>query len=169
MLVWILLVFAVTGVGAFVWIVIQHDRATTFAAAFTQVDVPEELTKWDDRWPSLPSLETARLARPVETVRAAYAFAARHADMLQHIPCYCGCERMGHRSNAYCYLKGGIGGERPAWDTHSYHCSVCLDVTREVMQLHAAGKSLSAIRDAIDARYVPIYGNGTPTPRPSGD
>lgn len=168
-LVWILVVLAVGTFGALIQIAIKQDRVTSLDRELAQVVVPEELTRWEERWPLLPSVEAATLAGPIDAVRAAYAFAARRTDVLQHIPCYCGCERMGHRSNAQCYLKGGVGGEHPQWDTHAYHCSICLDVTRQVMQLYAAGRNLSEIRDAIDARYVSIYGAGTPTPRPSSN
>src|SRR5579862_7252886 len=42
--------------------------------------------------------------RPAEYVRTVYGFAAHHADVLRYIPCFCGCERLGHRANDECFV-----------------------------------------------------------------
>jgi hypothetical protein len=133
------------------------------SAAELERQSPE--TAWDPSWPVLPT-PTGPPARPIEQVRAAYAFAARRADVLQYIPCYCGCAHDGHRSNENCYLRGRTAAGAPQWDEHAYACGVCLDVTRDVVTRHARGKSVSEIRPAIDTLYVPRYGRGTPTPLP---
>lgn len=122
-------------------------------------------TAWDPSWPPLPN-PGQRAARPLEQVRAAYAFAARRPDILQYIPCYCGCQSEGHRSNEDCYLRGRTPAGAPEWSAHSEMCAICLGVTRDVIKLHGEGKSVSAIREAIDALYVPRYGRGTSTPLP---
>src|SRR5574337_468822 len=36
----------------------------------------------------------------------AYQFAVANSDIMQHIPCYCGCGAMGHTSNYSCYVNG---------------------------------------------------------------
>jgi hypothetical protein len=74
-------------------------------------------TIWDPAWPPLPFGMAP--ARPVETIRAAYAFAMRRPQVLQYIPCYCGCENSGHKSNLFCYVKDG-NTKAPQWDTHGY-------------------------------------------------
>ncbi len=51
-----------------------------------------------DRWP-----EAFRRAAP--EVQEAYRFAVAHPDVLQYIPCYCGCVSHGHRSNWDCYVR----------------------------------------------------------------
>ncbi len=38
-------------------------------------------------------------------VRDAYRFALANPDVLQYIPCYCGCGGSGHRSNYDCYIQ----------------------------------------------------------------
>ncbi|MGH7371877.1 MAG: PCYCGC motif-containing (lipo)protein [Candidatus Methylomirabilales bacterium] len=38
-------------------------------------------------------------------VRDAYRYAADHPDVLQYIPCFCGCENVGHRHNGDCYVR----------------------------------------------------------------
>lgn len=35
-----------------------------------------------------------------------YRFAVAQPDALRYIPCYCGCEGVGHRHNGHCYVQG---------------------------------------------------------------
>jgi len=43
---------------------------------------------------------------------------------------------------------------------------VCLDVARDAMEMHNAGKSVREIRATIEATYRPQFGTMTPTPQP---
>ncbi len=52
-------------------------------------------------------------------VKRAYAQAVAHRDELQYIPCYCGCENMGHTAVVDCHIAsvatdGSITYERHA-------------------------------------------------------
>ena len=38
-------------------------------------------------------------------VQEAYRFAVANPEALEHIPCYCGCNSMGHMNNTECYVK----------------------------------------------------------------
>ena len=38
-------------------------------------------------------------------VQEAYRFAVANPDLLQQMPCYCGCGSVGHISNIDCYVK----------------------------------------------------------------
>src|SRR5690348_6873422 len=40
------------------------------------------------------------------SVQQAYQFAAANADLLEHVACYCGCNKLGHKSNYDCYIAG---------------------------------------------------------------
>ena len=73
---------------------------------------------WDSAWPPLPA--SGHPARPVEVVRAAYAYAARRGDVLKYMPCYCGCEAQGHGSNEDCFVKGRTAAGVPQWDPMGY-------------------------------------------------
>jgi hypothetical protein len=75
-------------------------------------------TVWDPAWPPLPDVGTP--AKPIEHVRAMYAFAARHPEVMQYAPCYCGCERSGHRSASDCFVKGRDASGRPQWDGRGF-------------------------------------------------
>lgn len=74
--------------------------------------------EWDPAWPPLAA--SGSPARPVGVVRAAYAYAARRGDVLEYMPCYCGCERQGHRSNKDCFVKGKTVAGVPQWDPMGY-------------------------------------------------
>ena len=69
---------------------------------------------WDPAWPPLPDAGTP--AKPLDQVRVIYAFAARHPEVLQYAPCYCGCESGGHQSVRDCFVKGHDAGGKPQWD-----------------------------------------------------
>jgi hypothetical protein len=45
----------------------------------------------------------ARNAPP--QVKEAYRFAIANPDVLRAIPCYCGCQAVGHQNNLDCYIK----------------------------------------------------------------
>jgi hypothetical protein len=38
-------------------------------------------------------------------VQNAYRYAAAQPDALRYIPCFCGCEGVGHRHNGHCYVQ----------------------------------------------------------------
>jgi len=71
-------------------------------------------TAWDSTWPPLPNAGTP--AQPVEQVRAMYAFTARHPEVMEYAPCYCGCESGGHQSARDCFVKGRTADGKPQWD-----------------------------------------------------
>ena len=57
--------------------------------------------------------------RPPELVRQAYVFAAQNPGVLGYVPCYCGCENAGHRSNVDCFVGSRApNGAVESWDTH---------------------------------------------------
>jgi len=105
--------------------------------------------------------------RPVETTRRAYEFAARHPEVLQYIPCFCGCERGGHKGNDDCFVSGrDATGKVKSWETHGSICQICIDVATMAMQMHNAGAPTSAIRDAVEKQFAGHEGGHTPTPMP---
>ena len=58
-------------------------------------------------------------ARPPDVVRAAYQFAAEHPEILAYVPCYCGCERSGHRGNDDCFVSArNANGDVTQWEPH---------------------------------------------------
>ena len=101
---------------------------------------------------------------PMAEIQQVYEFAARHPEVLQYMPCYCGCERIGHTANHSCFVKSrAADGRVTEWDSHGIGCGVCLAVGRDAMALFNSGAKPIAIRAAIDKKYGP---SSMPTPRP---
>lgn len=117
--------------------------------------------------PDLPLLPAGAPSapRPLSVVKAAYEFAARHPEVIGYVPCFCGCERGGHKSNESCFVAGRNKGS-VTWDNHGIGCEICLDVATETMQMHTAGASVAQIRQLIEKKYGPYYEGHTPTPMP---
>ena len=87
-------------------------------------------------------------------VQEAYRFAAANPEVLEAIPCYCGCGAMGHTSNYSCYFTGESFGDGLAFDPHALGCSICVDITQDSMRLLQQGKSMREIRAYIDGNYA---------------
>jgi Protein of unknown function with PCYCGC motif len=47
-----------------------------------------------------------------------YRFARERGDVLQWMPCTCGCAQLGHASNRFCYIKAETG-ETTTWTSHA--------------------------------------------------
>jgi hypothetical protein len=119
-----------------------------------------------DNLPPLP-FQAYAPARPPEVVRAAYKFAAEHPEILSYVPCFCGCERSGHRGNEDCFVKArNAQGDVTEWDAHGLDCAVCLDVANESMQMYRSGASVRDIRAAVEKKWASPSSGHTPTPQP---
>lgn len=95
----------------------------------------------------------------------AYAYALYHPQVVQWMPCYCGCGGMGHRSNLDCYLKPGIPGNPTTFEEHASYCDICVKTTLLTKKLISEGKSLREIRAAVDQTFGGSA-PGTPTDLP---
>ncbi len=76
------------------------------------------------------------------TVQAAYQFNAANPDIMKNIPCYCGCGNIGHTSNYDCYVSSVDDTGNIAFDNHALGCSICVDITQDVMR-YVAGREES--------------------------
>lgn len=104
---------------------------------------------------------------PESVYKPVYEFAARHPEVLQYMPCYCGCEAVGHVSNHDCFVQTRAAtGRIVAWDTHGMGCAVCINVGRKAMAMFNQGMPVRDIRAAIEREYGPRYSRRTPTPMP---
>ena len=107
------------------------------------------------------------LARPAAVVQSVYEFAARHPEVLQYVPCYCGCQSLGHKGNHECFVKRrAADGRVLEWESHGSGCQVCVDVARDAMLMFNSGASVPAIRSAIDQKWGSRAQTQTPTPQP---
>lgn len=86
-------------------------------------------------------------------VRSAYQFAAARPDALNNVPCYCDCGAMGHTSNLSCYVQERKADGQITFEEHALGCSLCVDITQDVMRMTGEGKSAQDIRSTIVASY----------------
>ena len=87
------------------------------------------------------------------SVQTAYQFNVANPDVMKDIPCYCGCGNIGHASNYACYVSNVDANGNIAFDNHALGCSICVDITQDVMRMLQEGKSSPEARAYIDATY----------------
>jgi hypothetical protein len=96
-----------------------------------------------------PGIDASHMLSP-EKVRehpgavAAFDEARTIPQILDGIRCHCGCADLpDKRSLLSCYEEDGM----------ALDCDICQGEARLAYRLHARGRTLAEIRDAIDARY----------------
>jgi hypothetical protein len=97
------------------------DQSAQAAPPPAVVDPPPSAALGPHPQENLPPLpfDPAPPARPAEVVRAVYKFAAEHPEVLSYVPCYCGCERSGHRGNEDCFVTArNAKGDVTEWEPH---------------------------------------------------
>ncbi len=52
-------------------------------------------------------------------VQETYRYAAGNGETLRYIPCFCGCQNVGHRSNEDCYVTERHPDGRITFNSHS--------------------------------------------------
>ncbi|MGE8205068.1 PCYCGC motif-containing (lipo)protein [Heyndrickxia sp. NPDC080065] len=104
------------------------------------------------------------LANTSETVQTIYQAAASHKELLEHMPCYCGCGEMGHQNNYDCFIQENKQNGAVVWDEHGVNCDVCLEIAAQSVVDFNKGKTIKEIRKEIDEKYKEGYAKPTPTP-----
>ncbi|WP_245948297.1 PCYCGC domain-containing protein [Paenibacillus sambharensis] len=106
-------------------------------------------------------------SKPEELVNV-YRLAAEHSDLLDWIPCYCGCGTIaGHTSSRNCFIYEVQEDGTMVWDDHGTRCGTCLDIAFTAVMKQKEGLSVPEIRQFIEARYAES-GEPTPTPQYTG-
>ena len=106
-----------------------------------------------------PELNLPSYAYTNSITLKAYKYATEHPEILEQIPCYCGCGgHSGHRFLRDCYIH-----DDRKYDEHASFCDVCVGEAIKVQNYLAQGKTLTEARALIDAEYGP-KGDGTNTP-----
>jgi hypothetical protein len=95
-------------------------------------------------------------------VQQAYQFATANPDVMKNIPCYCGCGSIGHTSNYSCYVSSVDAKGNITFDNHALGCSLCVDITQDVMRMLREGKSTQEARAYIDATYAKYGSSNIP-------
>lgn len=151
----------------------RSASATADHGAHNQTPPPASEAVWAKFGPhkqaSYPPMPTQAYAppRPMNVVREAYLFAAEHPEILSYVPCFCGCERGGHRGNEDCFVAArDEKGDVTQWEPHGLECTVCIDVATEARQMYTSGASVRDIRAAVEQKWAGFNGGHTPTPHP---
>ncbi|HUV83533.1 MAG TPA: PCYCGC motif-containing (lipo)protein [archaeon] len=84
----------------------------------------------------------------------AYEYAIENPEVIEKIPCYCGCEGLGHTSLLNCYISNdGV------YSSHASNCDICVGEVIRIKELYESGMYISDIKEIIDKEYSQ-YGEG---------
>jgi hypothetical protein len=76
--------------------------------------------------------------------REAYQVARDIPEVLEELPCFCGCmKERGHQSNLDCFK-----------DDHSAYCGVCQNIALDAAAMHKRGVGIEEIRKAVVDKYA---------------
>ena len=78
------------------------------------------VTPSGDRLETMPPGQLPSFAAKASPkVQESYRYAAANGGTLKYIPCFCGCENVGHRDNADCYIKERLRDGRITYTSHA--------------------------------------------------
>jgi Protein of unknown function with PCYCGC motif len=110
----------------------------------------------------------AFLDKQPKEIATIYAAAPKFKEVLEAMPCYCGCgDSAGHKNNYDCFVADNKEDGSIVWDDHGTKCGTCLEIAAISMSESAGGKSTLDIRKMIDEKYSEGYAKPTPTPMPA--
>ena len=95
------------------------------------------------RNPRPTTLDPAKFSAP--DIRLAYQVAKEIPQILEYLPCYCGCfSNSNHRNNLDCFH-----------DEHGEECLMCRAIALEAQQLNKTGVTLTEIKKKVDQKWAP--------------
>ena len=101
-----------------------------------------------------PSENVAQNAKSVDVMspalftdgkaRAAYQVAKDIPEVLEQLPCFCGCMmNFGHKNNLFCFK-----------DQHGSACDICQDIALDARKMHDQGMQIAQIQENIRTKYA---------------
>lgn len=97
--------------------------------------------------PAVPRAQRPRTLDPAlftGEVAEAYRLARNRPDLLEQMPCYCGCYlTQGHQNLLDCFA-----------DRHPEHCPTCVAIALRAAKLEKRGYSPADIKRLIDREYA---------------
>ncbi len=110
----------------------QVARATTLHGKLTLKAFP--------RVPRPPVFATKYIEPEIQ---ASYDVAREVPELLEKLPCYCGCFQQGHSSNYDCFV-----------DSHGAACEMCRSIALTAHKLRKAGQKDEQIVTEINERFA---------------
>ena len=118
------------------WMGIERNSTSLPEAAPRSEGMPVYYDRAEDAMPFPATLEPATFKRA--DVRKAYQTAKEVPGVLVQQPCYCYCQRKGHRSLLDCFKTD-----------HAASCNICVREAVLTDQMHRQGKSPEETRKSI--------------------
>ena len=139
-----------------------HDEPTSAAMAAQPTMHVEAVADGTDTV-AIDAMWAARpdYVRSHPAVEAAYDYAIHNPQIIEWMPCYCGCGEMGHGSNLDCYIRPADG----TFEEHASYCDICVEITLKTKELVDQGVNLRQIRMIVDQTWGGST-PGTPTALP---
>ena len=82
------------------------------------------------------------LTNKPKDIQSVYLAVAQHQDLLENIPCYCGCaESVHHKNNYDCFIYENKASGAVTWDDHGTKCGVCLEIATQSIKEYNEGKA----------------------------
>lgn len=78
----------------------------------------------------------------------AYAYAIGNPQVVEKIPCYCGCGGIGHKSLKNCFIS-----DDGVYSSHGSNCDICVGEVIRIKNLFENGMYISEIKRVIDDEY----------------
>ncbi|MBW6517357.1 MAG: PCYCGC domain-containing protein [ANME-2 cluster archaeon] len=78
----------------------------------------------------------------------AYGYTLKNPEVVEKIPCYCGCGGMGHKSLKNCFIS-----DEGVYSSHASNCDICVGEVIRIKNLFDSGMYISEIKDVIDGEY----------------
>lgn len=103
--------------------------------------IPAHFENPDQAEPLSATLDPATVP---DYARAAYLIARKKPRLLAQLPCFCYCDRFGHKSLHDCYAG-----------THAQECDICMKEAIQADKMDSEGMTPAEIRDAIIAAFHP--------------
>ncbi|MCP8969586.1 PCYCGC domain-containing protein [Ectobacillus ponti] len=143
------------------------EETKTTGAASPQHEAHEQTGDLAETTKDIHTLPSFLSSYPKE-VQQVYMVAGQNHELLNWIPCYCGCgESVGHRSNKNCFIREVKANGEVVWDSHATTCVNCMEIALESASMKQDGKSALEIRKYIDNKYKEGFAKPTPTPMPA--
>lgn len=98
--------------------------------------------------------------------QSAYAYALARPDVLQWLPCYCGCTGIGHRSNLDCFFQRREVKGTYQYEEHGSYCDICIKTANMADAMLRDGRTMTQIRAAVDSTFGGGAAPGTDTAQP---